>query len=180
MRKIILAAVAVIMFINPSGARADGVVVEYQNLIAVLSGYHNIPDAEYWARLDPESTRASLVKMANDPEVFTVVRARALYALNYYKNGEVSQLIRDVAKGDSIPYMRSSAFGALAQSEGVKALDAFREGLGDKDVMVRLSAARSLRQVGGARARAILERASLAETNSTAKSVFEKNLKEMR
>ncbi|VAX26171.1 hypothetical protein MNBD_NITROSPINAE02-1693 [hydrothermal vent metagenome] len=180
MKKIILVAVVALIFISPSGARAGGIVMEYQNLVAVLSGYHNIPEAQYWARLEPESTRASLIKMANDSEVFTVIRARALFALEYYKNDEVSRLIRDVAKSDSIPYMRSSAYGALVRSEGVRALDAFRDGLGDKDTMVRLSAARSLRQVGGARARAILERASLAEKNSTVKSVFEKSLKEMR
>lgn len=180
MKKIILAAVAAIMFMNPSVSQADGVIVEYDNLIAVLSGYHEMPEADYWAGLEPESTRASLIKIANDLNVFTVIRARALYALTYFNNDEVSRFIRDKAKSDSIPYMRSSAFGALARSDGEKALDVFSDGLNDKEVMVRLSAARSLRRVGGDRARAILERAASTEKNSTAKSVFDKNLKAMR
>ncbi len=179
MNRIMVAAVAVLIFMTPLRSFAGGVIVSYENLQSVLSGYHGMPEADYWNRLDPVSTRESLMRMANDPKVFTIVRARALQAMAYYSNDDVTELLDRKAKGDKVAYIRSAALQALATAKGDQAVNALGEALKDDDVMVRLTAIRSLQAINAPEARNMLMRSLETEKNKTARHVMNRALKQM-
>ena len=173
-----------IMFILPALISAGpvsrgNVVVSYDSLVEALSGYHEIPGADYWARLEPESTKANLTRMADDPAVFTLVRARALRALVYYADDQVAQLLTRKATQDPLAYMRSSACEAYMLMDKTKATPLLSTALDDKDVMVRLTAARALRMVGTPEAKMALERRLGSEKNNTARFVINRSLELM-
>lgn len=175
-----LASVFVVFSLAASGAAgAGGLVISYDSLVSALSGYHEMPDADYWARLEPAATRDMLMKMVDDQDVFTPVRARAMRALVYYSNGEVDRFLAARTGGETTPYLRSSAYEALAVMKGPDAAADLRRGLADSDIMVRLTAVRNLRKLGTAEARKALELRLSDERNPTARYVIEKSLEQM-
>ncbi len=180
MKKTCIAALAALTLMLPAAAPAQDIVVSYDNLVSALSGYHGIPGADYWGRLDPDLTRAALIRMAGDPKVFTPMRARALRALTYFANDEVSDFLYAKAKNDSVAYMRSSAYEALAIANGAEAASILEEGLNDRDVIVRLIAARTLGVIKTPVAVKALERRLATEKNATARSVISKTLERIR
>lgn len=175
-----LAAVFTLFSLALSGAAgAGGLVISYDSLVSALSGYHEMPGEEYWDRLEPEGTRDMLMKMVDDQEVFTPVRARAMRALVYYSNGEVNRFLADRTGGQTTPYLRSSAYEALAVMKGPAAAPDLARGLEDGDIMVRLTAVRNLRKLATPEARKALEMRLGDERNPTARYVIEKSLEQM-
>ena len=180
MNKTIAAAFAAMLFTISGPALAQDVVVDHDNMVSVLSGYHGMPGADYWARLEPEQALETLMNIANDPAVFTVVRARALSALTHFKNEAVTNLLVDKARNDKVAYMRSAAYEAIAKAEGPAATASLAEALKDTDVMVRLTAVRSLRKIGTPEAKAALRTGIEIEKNPTARSVMTSTLEQMK
>jgi len=181
MKKMLMAlvAAAAIMF-TTSSSFAQGAVVPYENMVSILSAYHGLPEPEYWSRLDVNHTREMLTKMVDDQKLHTIVRARAMLALQYFRTDDTVNLIAGKAKGDSIAYMRSTAYEALVNSEGEKALKLVGEGLKDSDTMVRMSAIRSLKKIGGPEAKSMLEGNLKEESNPAVKSVMQRSLDQMK
>jgi HEAT repeat protein len=159
---------------------AQDVAVTYESMISVLSGRHGMPDSGYFAKLEPKSAHETLMKISGDEKVFPVARARAMLALAYFKSNEASRMVAGKAANDKNPYMRSSAYEALANIEGANAVKALGEGLKDTDVMVRLSAIRSLGKIGGPEAKKLIEDNMLVEKHPTASAVMQKSLEQMR
>lgn len=180
MRNPIAAALAATLLMLSGPAFAQGAVVSYEDLVSVLSGYHGAPDREYWAGLEPETARENLLRMIDDPEVFTVVRARAMTALTYFGGVEVERLLEKRMKTEKNPYLRASACEALVRAKGQRALPDLSEALSDEDVMVRLTAVRSLRKLGGPEAMEVIRQRVDGEKNDTARKVMMKTLEQMR
>ncbi|MGK7346302.1 MAG: HEAT repeat domain-containing protein [Candidatus Nitrospinota bacterium M3_3B_026] len=179
MKKTLAAAFAATLLMISGPAFAQGAVVSYEDLVSVLSGYHGAPDREYWAGLEPETARENLLRMIDDPEVFTVVRARAMTALTYFDGAEVERLLEGKMKTEKNPYLRASACEALVRAKGQRALQDLSEALSDEDVMVRLTAVRSLRKLGGPKAREIIREKMDSEKNDTARKVMMKTLEQI-
>lgn len=180
MRNTLLAVIAALILLSPSLGAAQDVVVPYENLVSVLSGYHGAPGPDYWERLEPESTKQNLMRIVEDPEVFTVVRARAMTALTYFDGEEVESLLTQKARTEKTGYMRAAAYEALAEAKGKGATRALGEALQDEDTIVRLTAVRSLRKIGGPEAKKVLREGMEREKNPTARSVMSKALEQMR
>ncbi|MBI4666811.1 MAG: HEAT repeat domain-containing protein [Nitrospinae bacterium] len=182
-RNMAIAALAVLTLVfAPSVGRAQAgtVVVPYENMVSVLSAYHGMPGKDYWAKLNPEATRATLIGISNDEKLFPAVRARAMLALAYFKNDEAVSLVVKKSKGDLNPYIRATAIEALAALEGEKAVTSVGPGLEDVDVMVRISAIRALKKIGTPEAKKTLEGAMATEKNPTARSILQKSLGDIR
>ncbi|VAX22962.1 hypothetical protein MNBD_NITROSPINAE01-791 [hydrothermal vent metagenome] len=179
MKTLAVLVITIVLF-APAQSFAQNVVVSYEDLISSLSGYHETPDADYWNRLEPGSTKASLLRMVNDERVLTIVRARALTALAYYGSEDAINAIKTTATNNPSAFMRSAAYEALSMSRTKMAAPLIARGLDDADVMVRLSAVRSLRKIGTDEAVRALEKRLGAENNSTARSVISKTLKQMQ
>lgn len=163
-----------------STSYAQDILVPYGDMVSILSGRHGMPESDYFARLKPDPARETLMKIAGDEGVFPVARARAMLALTYFKTADTAKLVADKAANDKNPYMRSSAYEALANMEGERAIKALGAGLKDSDVMVRLSAIRSLGKVGGPEAKKLIEDNAQEEKNPTAAAVMKKSLEQMR
>ncbi|MBI5815837.1 MAG: HEAT repeat domain-containing protein [Nitrospinae bacterium] len=180
MKNIFTAALAAFVLAFAHVSFAGGAVVPYENMVSVLSGHHGAPGDEYWSKLDADHTREVLLKISGDEKVHTIVRARAVLALAHFRTEQTAAVITQKAKSDSLPYLRSAAFESLAKSEGENALKALSDGLKDSDVMVRISVARSIGKIGGAEAKKTLKGSLGSEKDSTAKSVMEKTVEQMR
>jgi hypothetical protein len=178
--KRLFSALMAFSLVFASASFAQDVVVAYDNLISVLSGRHGMPDSAYFARLEPKSATETLMKIAGDEKVFPVARGRAMLALANFRSTETATLVADKAANDKNPYIRSSAYEALGNMEGEKAVKTIGEGLKDTDVMVRLSAIRSLGRVGGPEARKLIEDNMQVEKSPTASAVMKKSLEQMR
>ncbi len=178
--KMLAAVVMTVVLFAPAQSFAQNVVVSYEDLISSLSGYHEAPDADYWNRLEPGSTKANLLRIVNDEHVLTIVRARALTALTYYEGEDALNAIKRTATDNPSAFMRSAAYEALSTSRTKMLAPLIARGLDDGDVMVRLSAVRSLRKIGTDEAMRALEKRLGTENNSTARSVISKTLNQMR
>lgn len=178
--KYAFSALTALSLLFASTSFAQDVVVPYENMVSVLSGHHGMPNSAYFARLKPDAARETLMKIAGDETVFPVARARAMLALAYFRSEDAAGMVADKAVNDKNPYMRSSAYEALGDMEGEKAVKTIGEGLKDADVMVRLSAIRSLGKIGGAEAKKLMEDNLPAEKNPTAAVVMKKSLEQMR
>jgi len=178
--KKIFAAALISLSLAAAAAQAQDVVVSQENLTSVLSGYHGMPGPDYWARLEPVATRATLTAIADDSSAFVAVRARALMALAYFNDESVSAYLESKVKNEPEPYVRSAACSAVARARGEKAVPLLSEALEDSEVIVRLSAVRSLSAIGTDEARNALKSRLSAETNTTAKSVITHALEQMR
>lgn len=178
--KHVFSALTALSLVFASTSFAQEVVVPYENMVSVLSAHHGMPDSAYFARLKPDTAKETLMKIAGDETVFPVARARAMLALVYFRSDDAASLVADKAVNDKNPYMRSSAYEALGDMEGEKAVKTIGGGLKDSDVMVRLSAIRSLGKIGGAEAKQLIEDNLTAEKNPTAATVMKKSLERMR
>lgn len=160
-------------------AFAQEVHVTYEDLKSVLSGYHSMPEADYWERLDHESTKQNLLRLSVDESVVTVIRARAIIALTHFMDEDVFARIVKRATEDPKAYIRSSAVEAIARSRaGKKAMKHLGDALSDNDVMVRLTSMRALRKAGTPEALGMLRKRLESESNRTARSVIEKSLEQ--
>ncbi|MBF0291056.1 MAG: HEAT repeat domain-containing protein [Nitrospinae bacterium] len=178
--KHLFCALTALSLVFASTSFAQDVVVSYGDMVSVLSGRHGMPEGDYFARLKPDSARETLIKIAGDEKVFPVARARALLALTHFKTSETASIVADKAVNDKNAYIRSSAYEALGNMEGEKAVKTIGEGLKDTDVMVRLSAIRSLGRIGGQEAQKLMEDNLPLEKNPTASSVMKKSLEQIR
>ncbi len=167
-----------ILFASAS-AYAGDIIVPRDELVSILSGYHDTPGEDYWMKLDPGQTRETLKSITDDPTVFTPVRARALIALTYFGNDEVSGLLSNKLRTETLPYLRSAACEALSRLKGEESLPELKDALNDQNVMVRLTAIRSLRRLGTDNAKQTLQNRLATETNTTAKSVIQRALTQM-
>jgi hypothetical protein len=179
MRHLLLALTAFFTVLS-SPSLAQDVVVPYENMVSVLSGFHGMPGKDYFDRLKPDAARETLMKIVGDEQVFPVARGRAMLALAYFKNDDALNLVTGKVMGDKNPYLRSSALEALTNMEGAKAVKTIGAGLKDSDVMVRLSAIRSLKKIGGDEARKLIEESLAEEKNPTAAVVMKNSLEQMR
>lgn len=178
--KHLLLAMAALLTFSSSPSSAQDIVVPYENMVSVLSGFHGMPGKDYFDRLKPDTARETLMKIAEDEQVFPVARGRAMLALSYFKNSDALNLVTGKAMYDKNPYLRSSALEALTNMDGANAIKTIGAGLKDSDVMVRLSAIRSLKKIGGDDARKLMEESLSEEKNPTASAVMKKSLEQMR
>lgn len=178
--KHLFSALVAFSLVFASTSFAQDVLVPYDDMISILSGRHGMPENSYFAKLQPDAARETLMKIAVDEKVFPLARGRAMLALTYFRSGEASRLVADKAVNDKNPYMRSSAYEALANMEGATAVKTISEGLKDPDVMVRISAIRSLGMVGGQEAKKTIEDNIQVEKHPTVSAVMKKSLEQMR
>ena len=178
--KYLFSALTALSLVLASTSFAQDVVVPYENMVSVLSGHHGMPNSTYFARLKPDTARETLMRIAGDETVFPVARARAMLALANFRSDEAASMVAGKAANDPNPYMCSSAYEALGDMEGTSAVKTIGEGLKDSDVMVRLSAIRSLGKIGGQEAKKLMEDNLPAEKNPTASAVMKKSLEQMR
>ncbi len=175
----LLLAVA-LMTLIPVTSPAQEVQVTKKNLVSVLSGYHEAPGEEYWRNLEPETTKTTLIDIATDTTVFTIARARALLALQYFADDESMAVVAERAVNDPVPYMRATAVEALSDMKGEKRVELLSKTLSDKELMVRLTAINSLKTIGTAEARSALENHNGVETDKSAREIIGKALSEMK
>lgn len=178
--KYLFSALIAFSLVFASTSFAQDALVPYGDMVSVLLGRHGMPDSDYFARLKPDPARETLMKIAGDENVFPVARARAMLALSYFRNRETTRMVADKAANDKNPYMRSSAYEALGNMEGASAVKTIGEGLKDADVMVRLSAIRSLGRIGGQEAKKLIEDNMQVEKNPTAAAVMKRSLEQIR
>ena len=172
MKKLLLICFTLLLLIFPSTGVAQGIVIEYDGLVSVLSGFHGGPDADYWKKLDYESTKAALVTISDDETQNTIVRSRALLALVHFPSQSTADHLSSVTASSRIAYMRASALDAYSQLNDGK-IGVIKAALSDDAVIVRLQAVRTLSAMGGSDARLALEEAKGKEKNKTALSVIE-------
>lgn len=175
-RSLMIAALAALLIV-PAAWAQQGIVVEREEMISVLSGYHGAPGAEYWQKLDPASTRATLRAIIEDGSVFPVARSRAMRALTYV-DGQAGEYLGARAANEKNTYLRASAYDAHARAAGEGALPALTGALNDSDAMVRIMAARNLSRIGTPEAKQTLRRAMESEKNGVARSIMSRSLKE--
>ncbi len=155
--------------------------VSHDDLLGALSGYHDIPGAEYWSQFDAASASSGLMSIVNSVDVPSPMRARALKALTYFKSDDVARHLASIAQNEQMPYIRAAAFSALSQvSSPAEGLQVLKNALGDSDVMVRLTAARALRGMQTEEAAKVIEESLGSETSSTARSIMTNILDQMR
>ena len=175
-RKLMIASLAALLMV-PAAAWAQGIVVEREEMISVLSGYHGGPGAEYWQRLDPAATRATLRAIIEDETVFPVARSRAMRALTHV-DGAAADYLGARAASEKNTYLRAAAYDAHARAAGEQALPALANALNDSDAMVRIMAARNLSRLAAPEAKQSLRRAMETENNGVARSIMMRSLKE--
>ena len=115
MKKLLLTCFALALLIFPSTGSAQGIVMDYDGLVSVLSGFHGGPDADYWKKLDFESTKAMLITISDDETLNTIVRSRALLALTHFPSQGTTAHLSNITAGGKIAYMRASALDAYSQ-----------------------------------------------------------------
>lgn len=176
MKKLSLTFLTFALILFPAAGSADGVVMDYDGLVSVLSGYHGGPDEGYWKKLDFESTKATLVKISDDEKQNTIVRARALLALAHFPSDDTASHLSNKTVGGKIAYIRASALDAYSRLKTRRDINVIKGALSDDAVIVRLQAVRTLSAIGGADAKLALQEAKKKEKNKTARSVIEKEL----
>ena len=176
MKKLLLTCCALALLVFPSTSAAQGIVIDYEGLVSVLSGFHGGPDADYWKKLDFESTKTSLVKISNDEGLNTMVRSRALLALAHFPSQSTTAHLSDITTDGKVAYIRASALDAYSRLNSGKEIDVIKGALSDEAVIVRLQAVRTLSLIGGQEARLALLEAKEKEKNKTALSVIERAL----
>lgn len=176
MFKHLLAALVAAIIVAPSVSLAGGVVVEKEDLVSVLSGYHGGPDASYWERLDPTTTIATLKAIIEDESVFPIARSRAMAGLILIDGGDGTAYLGQLTKTMTNNYLRASAYDAFGRAAGEKGITTLANGLSDKDTMVRVMTSRRLSRIGGEEARTALKKALATEENPTARKIMEKSL----
>jgi HEAT repeat protein len=127
----------------------------------LLSGYEDVPGAETWRRLGPE-TLAVLVSLYDDPEEAPYVRLRAVSVVSHYPTPATRTFLLAVARAprQSDLFVREAVL-SLGAAFGPRAVDDIRPFLASRHVVVREGATLALSRVGTDAAREAL-RARLA------------------
>jgi len=176
MSYIMRAAVIMAMLAAPAGAQ-NLEAASVDNLRAVLSGYHEVPGADYWARLDADAARSSLLHLSSSANELIQIRTRAMEALAFFPSPRVERSLMDIVSGGERAYLRAAALNTYSAIRGHDALPLLEKSLADKDEIVRISAIRGLGRVGGDKAGAILQGAMESEKDPVARDAMARSLK---
>ena len=118
-----------------------------------------------------------LAAIAADPGEAEATRAAALAALGWVENAHAPEVL--AAHADDLHEsvaLRIAALRALALRVGRAGASRFERALGDRNVEIRLAAARALGTLGGAEARRELSDRLDAETDLTVREALQQSL----
>jgi HEAT repeat protein len=121
---------------------------------------------------------AELMEIADDTEVASTRRGRAISALGFFPTDTVRAFLdaKLIEAGKSL-FRRKAAY-ALAAGWGAESVEAIAAVLTDDDVQLRIAAVNALAQVNDATARQALETQLATESESAVKDAIEKGLKQ--
>jgi len=142
----------------------------------ILTGYHDVPSANYWARLEPESARGALMELSSDPGELVHIRTRATLALANFSDSRVEQYLLATIGREDREYVRAAAVTAYSRAAGEAALGELEKAMVDKDSLVQRAAIKSLGAMGGERSRGILEKSLETEKNPATRDLLKKSL----
>lgn len=147
---------------------------EKENIIALLSHYHEVPDREQLER-GSENAKEIIFELARDEEVFLFHRQRALRALANWPTDEVYdylvELLHDEATEDGL---RHHLLPVLADGFGEDALEDLEPFLFEaSDPQIRISAASAIASIPGDTSHDKLVEALRSETNPVVQSRIE-------
>lgn len=126
-----------------------------------------------------DGVEAELKEIADDGEVATSRRGRAISALQYYPSAESRTFLEaKLETGDKSLYRRKAA-GALGAGWGEPSVEVLAPYLADKDEQLRMAVARTLGSVGGDAARGALEARLKKEKADAVKETLEAALAEV-
>lgn len=127
-----------------------------EELRRALSGYEDVPPAEYWQRLGNE-TVGVLAEMYNDPATPAYVRYRAIYAVANYPIDATRTFLLAVARapGQNDLHIRA-ALVSLGRAFGDRAIEDVRPFLEHREPVVREGAIQALDRIGTPRAVTLL------------------------
>lgn len=119
---------------------------------------------------------AELLEIAQDAEIPTSRRGRAVSALQYYPTNAVRGFLEvQLAEADKALLSRKAAY-ALAGGWGADAVELLTGALASDDVQLRIAAANALAGIEGEAARAALETRKGVETEDAVNAVLDKAL----
>jgi len=167
---------AVILAMLAVQAGAQNLPAEVANVREALSGFHDVPGADYWQRFNPEQARAALTQLSSDKNEMIHIRTRATLALVNFPDAQVEQHLKATFEGQERGYVRAAALKAYSSIAGQSAAPALEAALEDKDDLVKISAIRTLGDIGGAVATAMLEKGMEREIDPVARSAFKRSL----
>ncbi|MDH4183693.1 MAG: HEAT repeat domain-containing protein [Nitrospinota bacterium] len=176
MIRIAKGALVILALLSVQAKGQNLVVADMDDLRQILSGYHDVPGADYWKRLDPDSARQALIQLSSNPSEMVHIRTRATLALANFPNGQVEQHLLSVFTREDRGYVRAAAVKAYSQVTGQASLSTLEKALSDKEDLVRLSAIRSLGNLGGEQAAQLLEKKMETEQDPVARDAFKRAL----
>lgn len=175
MNRAVVAALALALF--PIAAHGQDMILAGKDGVReVLSGYHDVPGAGYWARMEPESAKAVLMELSSDTAEMVHIRTRATLALVHFPDSRVEQHLLAAIGRDDREYVRAAAVTAYSRVAGEAALGELEKALVDKDSLVKRAAIKSLGRLGGERSRGILEKSLETESNPATRDLLKKSL----
>ena len=125
-----------------------------------------------------DTVQAELIEIADDSEVPSSRRGRAISALGHFPDPTVRTFLEArLTQADKSLYRRKAA-GALALGWGAEAVPALQTALGDDDAQLRIAVVQSLAQIEDASARAALEARLTEEPEGAVKDAITKALKQ--
>jgi HEAT repeat protein len=142
----------------------------------MLSGYEDVPGAEAWRALGPETLQV-LVSLYNDGSEPPYVRLRAVGAAAHYPSPAARTFLLGVARapGQNDLFVRAAVL-ALGRAFDQRAVDAVKSFLGHRDAVVREAAARALGRMGGPEATRALRARMDEETDPQVRSALDRAL----
>jgi HEAT repeat protein len=172
-----IALAAVIFTLLSISAQAQGLArIGKDEAREILSGYNYVPGAEYWGKMDPDSSRAVLLELSADTKELVHVRTRATLALANFPNAQVERHLLQTLTTEDRGYIRAAAVTAYSRVAGQAATPALERVLADKDQFVKHAAIKSLGEVGGAQSAGVLEKGLANEKDPVARSLMENSL----
>lgn len=173
-----MAAIVLAMLVSQAGAQ-NLEAANVENLRAVLSGYHDVPGPDYWQKLDQDAARAALLQLSSSESENIHIRTRATHALVNFANEEVERKLSGMFNSSERGYLRAAALKAYSMVASQKAAPLLEKALADHDDVVRISAIRSLGEMGGAEAIEILERAMNRENDPVTRNAMARSLQKI-
>jgi HEAT repeat protein len=153
---------------------ADKKIVNEKDIVGILSGYHSMPNPDYWTDLDPETTRSTLKAIASDESRITFIRARALLALKYFPDDSVETFLTGKATDEKMPYLRASAVEAYTGLGTKGNVGFYEKALADDSTIVRMHAIRGLSMLRTPEAKKALTVAAGDDRNAKIKGIIER------
>lgn len=127
-----------------------------QAVSQVLVQRHPTDTPQWWRDLGPQAPPV-IMQMIRETDR-TTVRTRLILALGAFDDPEVTAFLKEQALGAGESVLQRTAVEAVARSQGDRELEFVSRFLQNPDSLMRMAAARSIRNMKSERAREIFER----------------------